>query len=620
MPEETLLDSGSEYTDIEKPITGSIFKFFLISFYLMSAVLIGFFFKIAVIENKVFAGLAFQNKSANFPLPPPRGMILDRNNKQLVQNVPIFNLLAVSRDLKGDDVALESKLDQIAKILGKDKEPFSQSMHEQIKSSSAFFAYLDLTKDQAIALEYLGLQGFYVVPDTKRSYIDGQKTSQIIGYTGKVSKEDLQKDKYYFTTDVTGRLGIEYQYEKFLRGAHGNIFFSKEENTYITKDPQPGQTLVLNINHDLQIKLYDELFAVLRDSGLSRATGIIQNPQTGAVLAMVSFPSFDNNIFSSSVSEADYKRLFENPAKPLFNRAISGLYNPGSTIKPFIGMTGLQEKIMTPNDVLTNDCVNLTVPNPYDPQNPYIFKNWRAEYGPFSLNKAIANSCNVYFFTVGGGHDKIRGLGAERIAKYLTAGFANSELGIDLPGEGKGFIPTPDWKLREKGEAWYLGDTYNISIGQGDLLVTPLWLNGYVSAIANGGTVHKPLVAQKIIGDTNETIKNFAPEDVGPLPFSKEVIAEMKRAMKETVNSGTAQILKGLPVEAGAKTGTAEVVKGKSINSLFTVFAPYDNPEISMTVLVEGSASNQGLAIRASFNTLKWYFSGLASSSSSIAP
>ncbi len=182
-------------------------------------------------------------------------------------------------------------------------------------------------------------------------------------------------------------------------------------------------------------------------------------------------------------------------------------------------MAGLEEKIMTPGDVLTNDCVNLTVPNPYDTQNPYIFKNWRPEFGPFGLNKAIANSCIVYFFTVGGGHDKIRGLGADRIAKYLTDGFANSELGIDLPGESKGFVPTPDWKLREKGEPWYLGDTYNISIGQGDLLVTPLWLNGYVSAIANGGTVRKPLVAQKITGDNNEIVKNFDPEDVGLLQF-----------------------------------------------------------------------------------------------------
>jgi penicillin-binding protein 2 len=615
MPEETLLDSDSEYTDIEKPIAGYVFRFFLVAFSFMSVILAGFFFKVAVIDHKEFAALAFQNRSANFPLAPPRGMITDKNGQPLVQNVPIFNLLAVSRELKGDDETLNSDMDKIAKIIGKTGEEFGNFIREQIKSSSAFFAHLDLNKEQALAIEYLAPKGFYVIPDTKRDYLDGQKTSQIIGYTGKVSREDLQEDKYYFTTDVVGRLGIEAQYEKFLRGVHGNIFFSKEDNNFITKDPQPGKTLVLNIDHDLQIKLFDEIFAVLRESGLSRATGIIQDPRTGAVLAMVSFPGFDNNIFSSSVSGADYKRLFENPSKPLFNRAISGQYNPGSTIKPFIGMTALEERIISSGDIVNNDCISLTVPNPYNPEDAYVFKNWRSEFGPFDLNRAIANSCNVYFFTVGGGHERIRGLGAERIADYFDRGMVDSELGIDIPGETKGFIPTPDWKLREKGEPWYLGDTYNISIGQGDLLVTPLWLNSYVSAIANGGTIFKPEIAGKITDENKQTVKNFDPQSIGSLPFSKNTISLMKRAMKETVLTGTAQILKDLPVEAGAKTGTAEVVKGRSINSLFTVFAPYNDPRISMTVLIEGSASNQGLAIRASNNVLRWYFSDTASRS-----
>jgi penicillin-binding protein 2 len=261
-----------------------------------------------------------------------------------------------------------------------------------------------------------------------------------------------------------------------------------------------------------------------------------------------------------------------------------------------------------------NDCVSLTVPNPYDPQNPYTFKNWRDEYGPFDLRKAIANSCNIYFFTAGGGHENVRGLGAERIVNYLKSGLADSQLGIDLPGEENGFIPNPEWKLREKGEPWYLGDTYNISIGQGDLLITPLWLNSYVSAIANGGKIYKPRVAQSLISD-EKIIEEFSPEVAGNLPFSKEVIAEMKRAMKETVISGTAQIFKDLPVEAGAKTGTAEVIKGKTVNSLFTIFAPYDNPQISMTILIEGATTQQGLAIRAAHSVLKWYFSDIASRS-----
>lgn len=606
-PEETLLDSGSQYSDIEKPIPGSIFKFFLISFGVLITVLSISIFKTTIIEHDAYAKLAFQNRSANFPLPPPRGMITDKNGQLLVKNIPVFNLLAISREIKELGDGFDEEMSKVAASIGQDQVSFKKLVKDQVKTDSSFFVQLDLTKEQALAIEYLDPKGFYIVPDTKREYVDGHKISQIIGYTGKVSRNDLNKDPYYFPTDTIGRLGIESKYEEALRGSHGNIFFTKENSNYVINEPSPGNTLALNLDHDLQVRLHDDIFNVLRESGLSRAAAIIQDPRSGAVLAMVSFPDFDNNIFSSGVSEADYRKLFENKAKPLFNRVISGLYNPGSTIKPFMGMAALQDGIITPSQTI-RDCVSITVPNPYSPENSYTFKNWRPELGLFDLKKAIANSCNIYFFTVIGGHDQIKGLGAEKMASYLKQAGADSTLGIDIGGEEKGFVPTPDWKVREKGEQWYLGDTYNTAIGQGDLLITPLWLNGYISAIANGGKIYKPKVAEKIINDDKDIITEFKPEIINSLPFSDNVISEMRSAMRETVVSGTAQIFNQLPVKAAAKTGTAEVVKGKSINSLFTVFAPYDNPEISMTLLIEGSASNQGLAIRAAYNTLKWYY------------
>jgi len=607
-PEETLLDSNSQYSDIEKPIPGSIFRFFMVAFLFMFSIIVFFVFKNAIIDHDVFAKLAFQNRSANFPLSPPRGLILDRNGNVLVRNMPVFNLLAVTRELKEYPDNLSEQIDKIAGILKQDSSLLYKKILDQMKLSSTFLVHLELTKDQALAVEYLEPDGFYVIPDTKREYIDGYKFSQIIGYTGKVNKEDL-KDDYYFTTDVVGRLGIENQYEEFLRGVHGNIFFSRGESGYITKESMPGNSLILNIDHDLQVKLHDEIFAVLRDSGLSRAAAVIQDPRDGSLKALVSFPNFDNNIFSSNISEREYKNLFESKSKPLFDRAIGGLYNPGSTIKPLVGMASLQERIMTPDDVI-QDCVNITIPNPYNPDNPYVFGNWRAEFGQFNLKRAIANSCNIYFFTVGGGFGNIKGLGAERLIKYFNSTFITSTLGIDIPGEERGFIPSPEWKLREKGEPWYLGDTYNISIGQGDLLVTPLWLNGYVSAIANGGNFYKPLIAHRIVNENQNTIAEFNSEVIGVLPFSGDVINEVRNAMRETVLSGTAQILKDLPVTAGAKTGTAEVVKGKTANSIFIVFAPHENPELAMTILIEGATTTQqGLAIRAANEVLKWYFS-----------
>lgn len=612
-PEETLLDSSSQYSDIEKPIPSSTFRFFIVSFFSLTVILTIFLFKTSILEHGSFAQIAIQNKSANLPLSPPRGMILDRNGQSLVQNVPIFNLLAVTRELKDNFEGLDEKIKQIAVLLSQDEKLLDSSIHEQMKTNNIFFVYLDLTKDQALAIEYFQFPGFYVVPDHKRKYLNGSKMSQVVGYTGKVSRDDLKNDEYYFSTDVVGRLGVEYQYEEFLRGGHGNISFSREKADYVAKNPESGKTVVLNLDHDLQIKLYDEIFTVLRDSGISRAAGIIQDPNTGAVMALVSFPSFDNNIFSSGVSESDYKRLFESQAKPLFNRVISGLYNPGSTIKPVIGMAALEEKTISP-DYTIKDCIELVVPNPYDSKNPYVFGNWRTEYGQFNLKKSIANSCNIFFFTLGGGlpagqagRDNFAGLGADRIAKYLKSALVDSELGIDIPGEKKGFIPTPGWKLLEKGEPWYLGDTYNISIGQGDLLVTPLWLNTYVSAIANMGTMYKPFVVKEIL-DKNRISKKIESEVLETLPFSKETVSIMRNAMRETVLSGTAQIFKELPVQVSAKTGTAEVIKGSTVNSLFTAFAPYDNPEIAITILIEGATNQQGLAIRAAYNTLKWHF------------
>ena len=605
-PEETLLDSSSHYSDIEQPISGSIFRFFVILFVTVFIILAIFIFKIAIVEHEQFAKLAIQNKSANFPLPPPRGLIMDYKGQALVKNVPVFNLLAVTRELKENQEVIAENINKIAKILEQDQEEFSRDVREQIKTSSTFVAYNDLNKDQAIEIKYLNFPGFYIIPDTKREYINGNKFSQVVGYVGKVSREDLGSDNYYFTTDVVGRLGIENYYEKYIRGKHGNIFFSNGETDYLTKDSEPGQNIVLNIDYDLQVKLHDEIFAVLQDSGLSRGSAIVQNPKTGAVLALVSFPDFNNNIFNSGISDNDYRRLFESGAKPLLNRIISGLYNPGSTIKPLIGMTALQEDIINPQDII-NDCVSIVISNPYNLETAYTFKNWRTEYGPFNLKRAIANSCNIYFFTVGGGHEKIKGLGIEKIVKYLKASFANLSLGIDLPGEINGFVPTPDWKLKEKGEPWYLGDTYNISIGQGDLLVTPLWLNGYISAIANGGNIYKPKVAQAIM-DGDNIIEKLESEIIGSLPFSREVINEMQAAMRETVLSGTAQVFKDLPVKIAAKTGTAEVQKGKTVNSLFTMFGPYEDPDLTMTILIEGATTQQGLAIRAAHNVLRWYF------------
>lgn len=603
-PEETLLDSSSEHQDLEVPISNHVFRaaFFIAAF--LCVVVIAFVFDLSVRRYAYFTGVAFQNKSVNFSVPPPRGIIFDRLGKPLVANEPVFDLLVISKEIREE--ANEENINRVADILRKNRDEFRTFLSDGVHNNSVFFAGSGLDKNQVLEIKTLSSKGFYVVPNTKRQYMDGTQFSQVLGYVGKVSKNELGVEDYYYPTDIIGRLGIEAQYEKQLRGKHGRIFFLEGENS--SEDPVIGNSVVLNIDYDMQKRLFNELFNVLKDTNYSKAAAVIQEPNTGAVLAMASFPAYDNNLFVQGLSGSQYKNLFENKSRPLFNRVISGLYNPGSTIKPFIGLMTLEEKIFSPSDTI-RDCVGLTIVNPYNPDDIYTFNNWRLEYGQFNLKRAIANSCNVYFFIAGGGYGSIKGLGVERIANYLKSAFADSKLGIDLPGEEAGFVPTPDWKLAARDEPWYQGDTYNISIGQGDLLVTPLWLNSYISGIANGGTLYKPFVAKQILGSDKNVIKGFEPEAMGRLNFKEEVIQNVRNAMLETTVSGTARVLGALPVKAGAKTGTAEVVKGRTVNSIMTAFAPFNNPEINITVLIEGGTStNEGLAIRATYGFMKWYF------------
>lgn len=606
-PEETLVDSSSGLSNVELPVSSSTFR---VSYFMtggLSLVLVAVSGWLSIVHYDYFSDIAWHNRTVNVSVPPPRGIIMDRNGVPLVQNVPSFDLLVISRQVRRNADGTLADIGTIASILGRSPEELTLAINDGIKQNAAFFVATDLPRDQVLSLKRVIPEGFSLITSTKRQYVDGPQFSHIIGYVGKVSRQDIASDPYYLPSDTVGRLGIEDAYEKTLRGAHGRLEFASADAS--SHAATSGGNLALNIDADVQKALFSSVFGILRQSGLNQGAAVVQDPRSGAVLGMVSFPTYDNNMFNGQLTASQVAALFDSKQRPLFDRVISGLYNPGSTIKPFVGMTGLEEHIMRPDQVLANDCVSISVPNPQDPEHPYVFKNWRSDFGPFTLDRAIAQSCNVYFFTVGGGYGSITGLGVDRLTSYLKRGLADSLLGIDLPGEEHGFVPTPDWKYQTQKEPWYQGDTYNISIGQGDLLVTPLWLNTVLSAVANGGTLWQPQLASRVVDDQKNTITAFPPKAVGQLPFSPETIARMRRAMKETVKTGTARIFQDLPVTAAAKTGTAEVIKGQRINSLLTVFAPADDPQVAMTVLIEGSASNQGYALRAAHQFLQWYFS-----------
>jgi penicillin-binding protein 2 len=608
VPEETLVDTASPLSDIEIPVSDGVFRAAYWATGFLALAVIGGTIWLTTGRYTELAALAWRNRTVNVSVPPPRGIILDRNGVPLVQNMPSFDLLVISRQVRRTDDGTFADMDAIASALGREPEELTLGLNDAIRSNAVFFLATDISRDAVLTLNNILPPGFYLITSTKRHYRDGLQLSHVLGYVGKVSRADIAGDQYYLPSDTVGRLGIEASYERVLRGEHGQLVFASAQNA-VNRPATPGSNVVLNIDLDVQKALHSAVDQVLREAGLSQGTAIVQDPMSGAVLGMVSFPTYDNNIFSGPLSQADVEVLFHSRTRPLFNRAIAGLYNPGSTIKPFIGMAALQEEIVRADQVVAYDCVSITIPNPQDPGHPYVFENWRPDHGAFDLKRAIADSCNVYFFTVGGGFGSIGGLGAERIVSYLQRAYADRLVGIDIPGEGAGFVPTPDWKWSVKKEPWYQGDTYNISIGQGDLLVTPLWINSYVSAIANGGTIWRPTIAARVVDASKNTLDVYPPVAIGALPFSAQSIKQMQEAMRATVRNGTASILQDVGVSVAAKTGTAEVgMKGGRVNALLTAYAPAEDPKIALTVLVEGSHQNQGYALRVANQFLRWYF------------
>jgi penicillin-binding protein 2 len=606
-PEETLVDAASHFADIEFPVGEAIWRIGTLLSTLGVLIIVGGAAWLSVVDHDFFAAASWRNRTVDVSVPPPRGIIMDRNGAPLVQNMPSFDLLAIGREIdRAADGTLPGIL-PLARALGRDPEDLTLQINDQLKNNAVFFVATDIPRDRVLSLTNNLPTGFSLITSTKRLYVDGEKFSQIIGYVGKVSKADMASDSYYLPSDTIGRLGIEASYEDILRGTHGQLVFDVSG----VPEQQPasaGGNVVLTVDASIQTSLWNSVSSVLRETGLSQAAAVVQDPRSGAVLGLVSFPAYDNNDFSGQLSQEQADQLFNDRRRPLFDRVISGLYNPGSTIKPYIGMTALQEGLITPHQTVVNNCISLSVPNPNDPEHPYVYDNWRPDIGPFDLFRAVADSCNVYFMTIGGGHDSFTGLGVNRITNYLKAGLADKRLGIDLPGEAAGFVPTPDWKLQTKGTPWYQGDTYNISLGQGDLSVTPLWLNTYVSAIANGGTIWQPQIASRVVDEQKQPITVFPQHQLGTLPFSTSVIRTMQTAMRQTVTGGTAKLFNDLPVSVAAKTGTAEIIKGARINSLVTAYAPADDPQVTITVLIEGSASNQGYALRAAHAFLQWYF------------
>jgi penicillin-binding protein 2 len=611
--EEIFLDSKklkespeSEREKMEFPIKkGRVyFLYFLIIIFLL--ILFVRAIDLQVVKGDYWRSLAEGNRIRSYPIKALRGIIYDRNNKPLVSNEPRFSLVVVPADLFKQE-QLPDVVNYLVEILEKPREGIEILLRENANLSIPITIAEDISRETALILEskFSENPAISVEIASQRNYIDGLYFSHIFGYLGKISPEEREEHPDYLIDDYIGKTGLELYYENFLRGSYGEKLLEVDsqgeiKNIFARKESQPGKDIFLSIDSDLQKKLYNEIKQMLWGLKTNRAAGVALDPNTGKILALVSFPTYDNNKFIQGFSEEEFEKIIQNPSKPLFNRVITGTYPPGSTIKPLIATAALKEEIITPNKIIT--CFgSITIQNKYYPEIFYTFHDWKI-HGLTNAIKAIAQSCNVYFYTVGGGYGKIEGLGIERIGRYLKQFGLGKILGIDLPGEVKGLIPDENWKRENKGEDWYLGDTYNVSIGQGDIMATPLQIALATTMIANNGTLFKPQIINKV-GENP-----VPPQIIRNNIIDKGIFDTVKKGMREAIISGSAVYLYDLPIKVAGKTGTAQASGNRVPHGWFTSFAPYENPEIVLTILIENGGEGSAVAVPVAKEVLRWYF------------
>lgn len=605
-----LTATEKEATRMEKPLEKKWFDFLWFAIVLFVGIL-----GIRVIFLTVIKGVYYQNISKgnsvrNIVIKASRGRIMDRMGIALVNNVPSIDAVIIPGDVPEDEEELNQVSLQLGKILSMEENDVKNILKsKRSKSLNPVLLKENISQDESLIIleKKNDLPGISIEKTAIREYADGPIFSHLLGYEGKIEQKEMEANPDYMLTDYIGKQGIEKSYEKFLRGSNGanqmevdSMGNSKREIGII--NPKPGNDLVLSIDSALQKKIYDSTNAILEKTKTTTASAVAINPKNGEVLAMVNVPSYDNNMFAKKISSAEYNSLIQNPDKPLFNRAISGEYPPGSTIKPLLSAAALSEGVINENTTIDGmgGVLNL---------GSYSFRDWKA-HGPSDVRTAIAESNDIFFYTVGGGYGNIEGLGMNRMKKWYNLFGLGLPTGIDIGGEMDGLIPDEQWKKDVVGERWSIGNSYHASIGQGYITATPLQLANMTAALANGGTLYKPHLISQIKKSDGATT-TVQPEIIQSSFVSSDVMKVVREGMRKTVLAGTAQPLKEMPVEIAGKTGTAQFgVGAKQEHGWFISFAPYDDPQIAMAVLVEGAGEGFTSALPITKEVYEWYFGG----------
>jgi len=510
-------------------------------------------------------------------IPSFRGLILDRNGKILVNNLPSFDLYISPEDTQDKERVFEN----LKTLINLDPNEVRTRLKKESKTNpyESVLVKKNLTREELVSIvtNSFNLPGVTAEPTHKRSYIYGDFAAHLIGYLGEINEKEIAGGQYpgSISGDYIGKFGVEGRLQNVLNGKSGGkkveVDAEGRQLQVITKDKAvSGQSISLTIDKDLQ---------ALADTMLKDKTGAIvaMDPQNGEILAMASSPSFDPNAFVTGIDKSELKRLTSGTDSPFQNRAISGQYAPGSVFKIVMALAGLEEGVITPED-------SIVCPGSYDFGNR-TYHCWKeGGHGSVNLHRAIRESCDVYFYKLG------RKLGIEKIAYYARMCGLGTKTGIELDSEKSGLIPNNEWKLKKYGVAWQPGETISASIGQSFDLVTPLQAARLISVIFNGGKVYQPKIV-KWIGDEKNKSQS-RPVLQGELKVKRSTLEIVKNGLIAVVNEagGTGGRARVKQTVVAGKTGSAQVAgldKKIKDNAWFVGIAPAENPKIAVAVIIE---------------------------------
>ncbi|MBM2844030.1 MAG: mrdA [Anaerolineales bacterium] len=647
-------------------------------------VFVGRLYQLQVLEGASYLEVADDNRFDTVSLPAPRGVIYDRNNSQLVRNIPLFNVVVTPALLPDSAAEVEAIFLRLSALTGVPVDrigpPAAQciagrgirQLVEEGDTNSPYDAWpiaCDVNTETAriVMQQAVDMPGVSVAATPARDYTTGELTSAVIGYLGPIP--EAQADTYAEAGFIVGRdkigyAGIEAQYQDRLAGTNGRKLVEHDVGGQALREvgevtqPVPGNNLRLTIDTRLQAAAVTALRG--RMEFMNRFAGEVRtplgvviaiNPQTGEILAMATLPSYENNRLARFIPLDYYEQLVaDERGKPLINHAIQSPFPPGSTFKLVTSVGVLQEGVVTPTQLI-NDPGVITISNQYFPNDPgraREFFCWKPDgHGRIDFLHALAQSCNVYYYKVGGGFpgEVEQGLGIERLNIYAPALGYGAPLGIDLPGETPGLVPDEDWKRINLGESWSTGDTYNAVTGQGFVLATPLQVLNSVATLANDGKVMRPHVVQQVLDGEGNVLVDVQPEllwdisdgvltpDTPDALVDPWVIDLVQQGMRLVTTEGTAFTYANLDtISSAGKTGTGEFCDRLALernlcepgnwptHAWYTAYAPFENPEIAVVAFVYNGGEGAVTAGPVVKQVLEAYFELKAIDAASDAP